>query len=86
MGGRKPGTPNKISRERRELFDTFLNEEWENFKKMYTKADDATKLKIYMELIPYTTPKMATVEYEKKKAPKSYRDELDEDSGEITRS
>ena len=51
----------------------------------YTKADPATKLKIYMEMIPYTTPKMATIEYKEKSRPKTFKDELDEISGEKTR-
>ena len=52
---------------------------------MYKDADDETKMKIYMEMIPYTTPKMASVEYKKKAKPKTFQDELDELSGEKTR-
>ena len=84
-GGRKKGTPNRVTRERRELINEFLNENWEDFKLNYTKADPATKLKIYMEMIPYTTPKMATIEYKEKSRPKTFKDELDEISGEKTR-
>lgn len=84
-GGRKKGTPNKVTRERRELIAEFLDKEWKNFQKMYKDADDETKLKIYMEMIPYTTPKMASVEYKEKAKPKSFMDELDEISEEKTR-
>lgn len=84
-GGRAKGTPNKVSRERRELISEFLDKEWKNFQKMYKGADDETKMKIYMEMIPYTTPKMASVEYKEKAKPKTFKDELDELSGEKTR-
>ena len=85
MGGRQKGTTNKVTKERRELISEFLDQEWPNFQKMYDKADDETKMKIYMEMIPYTTPKMASVEYKEKLRPKSYKEELDEDSGQKTR-
>ena len=85
QGGRAKGTPNKATKERRELIDQFLNENWKSFQEMYARADDETKLKIYMELIPYTTPKMASVEYKEKVRSKTFKDELDEDSGEKTR-
>lgn len=84
-GGRKKGTPNRVTRERRELISEFLDQEWDNFKKLYEKADPDTKLKIYMEMIPYTTPKMASIEYKEKAKPKTFKDELDEESGEKTR-
>lgn len=84
-GGRKPGTPNKVTRERRELLNSFLDENWDKFKEDYQNADAATRLKIYMEIIPYTTPKMASVDYVDKTPAKTYKDELDELSGEKTR-
>lgn len=84
-GGRKKGTPNKVSRERRELISEFLDKEWDNFQQMYQRADEETKLKIYMEMIPYTTPKMASVEYKERAKPKTFKDELDEISEEKTR-
>lgn len=81
QGGRKKGTPNKTTRERRELIDEFLNENWDEFKDLYRSSDNVTKVRIFMELIPYTTPKMASVEYKDKDKPKTLQDELDEDSG-----
>ena len=84
-GGRKKGTPNRVTRERRELISEFLDKEWPNFQKMYERADEETKMKIYMEMIPYTTPKMASIEYKEKVKPKTLQDELDEESGEKSR-
>lgn len=84
-GGRRPGTPNRVTRERRELISEFLDENWEDFKRHYQAADPPTKLKIYMEMIPYTTPKMATIDYKVKEVQKTFADELDEVSGEKTR-
>ena len=85
IGGRAKGTPNKVSKERRELISEFLDKEWPNFLKMYNESDRETKMKIYMEMIPYTTPKMASIEYKEKAKPKTFKDELDEESGEKTR-
>ena len=84
-GGRQKGTTNRVTKERRELISEFLDKEWPNFQKMYERADEETKMKIYMEMIPYTTPKMASIEYKEKIKPKTFKDELDEDSGEKTR-
>jgi len=85
IGGRKKGTPNKTTKERRELIGEFLNENWEDFKAQYKAADGPTKLKIYMEMIPYTTPKMASIDYTEKKDVKTLGDELAEISGEKNR-
>lgn len=85
-GGRKKGTPNKVTREKREMISQFLDDNWDNFLENYKKADSTTQLKIYMELIPYTTPKMASIEYKEKAKPKTFMDELDEISGEKTRA
>lgn len=85
IGGRAKGTPNKVSKERRELISEFLDKEWDNFLNMYRESDRETKMKIYMEMIPYTTPKMASIEYKEKVKPKTFKDELDEESGEKTR-
>lgn len=85
IGGRAKGTPNKVTKERRELIAEFLDEEWDSFKEMYKKATPATKMKIYMEMMPYTTPKLAAVELKESGAPKSFKEELDDLSGEPTR-
>jgi hypothetical protein len=84
-GGRKKGTPNKVTKERRELISEFLNENWDDFKQNYKNADPPTKLKIYMEMIPYTTPKMASIEVPAKSAVRTLDDELAEISGEKNR-
>lgn len=84
-GGRKKGTPNKATRERRELISEFLDAEWDDFKENYKLAEPKDKLRIYMEMIQYTTPKMASVEYKEKSKPKTFMDELDEISEEKTR-
>lgn len=85
-GGRQKGTTNRVTKERRELISEFLDAEWPRFKENYEKADSETQLKIYMEMIPYTTPKMASIEYKEKVKPKTFMDELDEISGEKTRT
>lgn len=84
-GGRKKGTPNKVNKERREMLSQFLDDHWEEFNKMWERADEETKMKIYMDVLPYTTPKMASVEYKDKTPQRTFKDELDEDTGLKTR-
>ena len=84
-GGRKKGTPNRVTKERRELISEFLDQNWDDFKKLYKNADADTKLKIYMEMIPYTTPKMASVDYKVDAQSFTFRDELGALSGEKNR-
>ena len=85
MGGRKKGTPNKVARERRELIAEFLDDNWQDFLDLYKKSDPATKQKIYMEMLPYNIPKLASVEHKEAEPAKSFKDELDELSEEPTR-
>ena len=63
----------------------FLDENWDKFKQDYENADGQTRLKIYMEMIQYTTPKMASIDFKDKVMVKTFNDELDEISGEKTR-
>ena len=85
IGGRAKGTPNKVTKEMRELISKFLDGHWDDFVDMYENADVDKKLDIYMGLMPYATPKMASVEYHEESKPKTFKDELDEISGEKTK-
>lgn len=82
LGGRAKGTPNKVTVERRALIASFVEENWEDFKKSYSEIKDPQrKCDIFMSMMAYYAPKLAAVEYKDKTPPKTFKDELDEDSG-----
>lgn len=86
MGGRKKGTPNKVTVERRALIASFIEEEWDEFVSNYHDIKDPEKkCSIFMSMMSYYAPKLAAVEYKDKTPAKSMADELDEISGEKTR-
>jgi len=85
-GGRKKGTPNKVNKETRALLANFVEENWETFKTDYKKiTDPEKKCSIFLQIMSYVTPKLQAVEYQDKTPPKTFKDELDEISGEPTR-
>lgn len=86
MGGRKAGTPNKLTKEKREMISQFLDGHWEEFEQSFREIDDPVrKCQIMIDLLPFAIPKMASVEYKDTSARKTLQDELDEISGEKTR-
>jgi len=86
IGGRKAGTPNKVSGEVRELIRKFVEGHWEEFTAAYEALEDPVK-KCYVmtDLLPFVSPKLANIEYKDKDKPQTFQDELDELSEEKTR-
>lgn len=85
LGGRAKGTPNKVSRNQREHIADFLKDKWPEFMELYKKSTPAKKQEIYLELLPYTTPKLQAIEMKEAEPAKTFADELDELSDEPTR-
>ena len=86
QGGRVKGTPNKSTKEVRELITNFVESKWEEFLNNYEKiGDPEKKCAIMLQLLPYISPKMASVEYKGEAPSKTFKDELDELSQEKTR-
>jgi len=86
QGGRQKGTPNKVTKETKELLSNFVTSRWEDFVLSYDNIKDPEKkCQIMTQLIPYVVPKMASVEYKGDIPVKTLADELDEISGEKTR-
>lgn len=86
LGGRAKGTPNKVTAERKARIAQFVEGHWEEFVMNYEQLDDPKeKCKIFMDILPYYAPKLSAVEYKDKTPAKSFKDELDELSGELTR-
>lgn len=85
-GGRKKGTPNKVTKEKREMLAMFIEENFEDFKQSYKDiVDKEKKCRIFLELLPFVMPKLSSVEMKDSVLPKTFKDELDELSGEKTR-
>lgn len=86
-GGRKPGSPNRIPHEKREILLKFINDKWEDFILAYDSiAKPEAKCSIMLGLLPFAYPRLAQIDYKEKTPPKTFQDELDELSGEKTRS
>ena len=85
QGGRKKNEPNKSSEEMRELITKFINEKWEDFVASYDALEPEKRCKITIDLMQFSVPKLASIEYKDKDKPKTLADELDEMSGESTR-
>ena len=43
-GGRKKGTPNKVTAERRELINQFLTDKWDDFVDMYESGTSISEI------------------------------------------
>lgn len=86
QGGRKKGTPNKITKEVRERLAQFAQDNWQDFLDSYHQiVDPEKKCRIMMDVLPYIAPRLSSVEFKDKTPIKSFKDELDELSGELTR-
>lgn len=85
FGGRKAGTPNKITKEVRDRIQSFVEDNWEDFMGAYKSLKPSEKCNIMTSLLPFIAPKMASVEYKGEIPVKTFADELDELSGEKTR-
>ena len=85
-GGRKKGTPNKITKEVREMISMFVQNKWDDFMQAYDSIEKPSdKCYIMTSLLPFIAPKMAAIEYKGDVPVKTLSDELDEISGEKTR-
>ncbi len=85
-GGRKKGTPNRVTAETRELLRKFVENKWDEFIADYDAIENPKdKCYIMVSILPFVSPKLANIEYKDKDNPKTFQDELDELSGEITR-
>ena len=87
IAGRKAGTPNKITAETRELLKKFVESRWDEFMHDYDSIENPKdKCYIMVSILPFVSPKLANIEYKDKDKPQTMKDELDELSGEKTRS
>lgn len=82
LGGRAKGTPNKTSAATREKITQFVLERWDDFLLAYDSIKDSEKkCQIMVSVLPFTAPKLSSVDYKDTTPGKTFKDELDEDSG-----
>ncbi len=86
-GGRKPGQPNKVTRELREVLTPIISdyvsgegigESRRTLANDLAAMDPEDRARVITNLVPYVMPKLASVEVKQKGEGKSFKDELDE--------
>ena len=81
-GGRKKGTPNKVSRPMRELLANFCEEKFKDFCEAFNNIESPRdKCRIYLEAQAFVTPKLSSVDFKGDVSRRSFQDELDELAG-----
>jgi hypothetical protein len=61
-GGRKPGTPNKVTGNMRVQVGNFLSKNWYKVQKDFNKLEPKEKLFFIEKLLKYTTPALSSLE------------------------
>ena len=62
-GGRKTGTPNKLTKELRAILKNMLHQEIELLPKHFNKLDPKDRLELLAKLLPYALPKVESESY-----------------------
>lgn len=79
LGGRKAGTPNKVTKPMRELLANFCEQNFEEFvAAFHVIADPKDKCKVYLDAQAFVTPKLSSVDLKADTGRKSYEEELEE--------
>ena len=63
-GGRRKGTPNKVTKSTRELLESLVKKELNVISRNISKLSIKDRAYFLTKLLPYTTPKMLSVEQE----------------------
>jgi hypothetical protein len=61
-GGRKRGTPNKISSDLRARIKLFLDNNFENFESDMSNLESAERVRFYIKLMEFVMPKQKSME------------------------
>lgn len=74
FGGRSKGTPNKLTKETRDLLSEIVNNEIKNIPTYLEQIERPEhKLKLIAELMPYCIPKLQSINIEQEKDPAEIR-------------
>ena len=57
-GGREKGTPNKVTRELREILKNIIDQELDALPAMIHRLPDEKRLDVIIKLLPYVLPKL----------------------------
>jgi hypothetical protein len=61
-GGRQPGSANKVTAEMKSLINDFLHEQWPKFGNDFNCLEPADRIKFFITLLDYVTPKLTKTE------------------------
>lgn len=77
MGGRKPGTPNKVPPPSKERLRDFVMDNYDAFCDAFKRIDDPyKKCDIYIKVNSFVTPKLAAVDVKADVQKKTYEDDI----------
>ena len=62
-GGRKAGTPNKVSSEIKVVLKDLIYEEFDNLHVHLNKLEPKDRIEVLLRLLPYALPKINNVHY-----------------------
>ena len=61
-GGRKPGTPNRVTGDLRQRIQQLLDEQFDNLQADFKALDPKERVNAFIRLLEYTTPKLQRTE------------------------
>ena len=65
FGGRKKGTPNRLTKETRTLLKNIVYNEMENIEPLLNELETEKRLEIIVKFLPYVLPKVESVNLNK---------------------
>lgn len=63
FGGRKAGTPNRVTQSTREALKTFLQAQQSEVEKAFKKLSPKEKVFAYTRLLPFITPQYSAINF-----------------------
>lgn len=76
MGGRKKGTPNKVTKDTRTAISLFIDEHFEEFMTEWGTLEPRDKCEVYIKMCKFVLPTLSSVDMNAKVEDKSFSDEL----------
>ena len=65
-GGREQGTPNKVTKDVRELINTFIGNNIGNIQEIFDELQPKEKMYFVVKMLDYVIPKLKSIEVENK--------------------
>lgn len=64
-GGRQKGTPNKLTKEMRDVLKGVVAEELEGLPQRFNELDTKDRLELFIKLLPFVLPKTQSISHTK---------------------